>query len=821
MLNRSLSSLKWLFIFCIFILSKGTISAQDENNCGTPDLSWSEYNLLRSNIGPIISGGGGVTYLPIWYNVVTPTSSTLGWLSEFRPLEMIETLNGYFSAPEIGIQFYLCGITYIHSDAWADLTINTESSALRTFAQSQNPDFDNVINIYLVSRIQLDNKIYSGYASPPGSGPGSIYISGVYDNNLAHEMGHFFSLPHTFAGGPTVTDSQHPEYAQYVQDNITLLVNSAPKNFSCYDTGDGFCDTNADPYKNPTSFCTFNSTCQELINCTPYPNDPLGVPYDPDPSLLMSYYLECSTRFSGEQMTQMRNVLMGHPAWSFLIDSNVPACQNLGNSSGQGFILRNCTGISPITPIEPMVNLTVPFYDESTPPIACGTPDAITNNAGRFLTNNCVYPYSGTGLLSVLPNVEHPDPLNGVTTVDLLQISSHILGIQSFESPFQLIAADANNSGSVTTFDIVEIRKLILGVYDLLPNNNSWRYIPQYCFDDLNFSNDFFDNGAIINPFNAVWINPDEINILPVPNLRTYGSGPIHQSPNVTSWMDHVSLNPNGTGVEKATSWSFWAVKVGDVNCSASIDAIQEEKPDKNFSVASHTLINTNQIFTININVTSSKLVSAWQLGIDFAEDSLQLIQVEAGNSGETFSLDNFGLLDENKGKIRALNFAENGIPKNLTGKTLFKVTLKALKPIGNIGDRFRLKNSVLPLIFFDESGEEIESIDLELNVNNSHLSFIGGNNLTTGFQPNKLALNVYPMPFETDINFQVSSDIEEDINISIFDNTGRLMCVKKESLSEGLNNIKIDLIKELRSGLYWYSVVSEGQRFFGKLIKQ
>ncbi len=69
------------------------------------------------------------------------------------------------------------------------------------------------------------------------------------------------------------------------------------------------------------------------------------------------------------------------------------------------------------------------------------------------------------------------NPLNGVTTFDLVLISKHILGIEPLTSPYKMIAADANKSGSITTFDIVEIRKLILGIYTELPNNTSWRFV--------------------------------------------------------------------------------------------------------------------------------------------------------------------------------------------------------------------------------------------------------------------------------------------------------------------------------------------------------
>jgi len=67
--------------------------------------------------------------------------------------------------------------------------------------------------------------------------------------------------------------------------------------------------------------------------------------------------------------------------------------------------------------------------------------------------------------------------VNGVTTFDLLQISKHILAEDPLDSPYQLLAADANNSGSVTSFDLIQFRKLILTLIDDLPDNTSWRFV--------------------------------------------------------------------------------------------------------------------------------------------------------------------------------------------------------------------------------------------------------------------------------------------------------------------------------------------------------
>ncbi|RMG80086.1 MAG: hypothetical protein D6714_15315, partial [Bacteroidetes bacterium] len=49
-------------------------------------------------------------------------------------------------------------------------------------------------------------------------------------------------------------------------------------------------------------------------------------------------------------------------------------------------------------------------------------------------------------------------PLNGVTTFDLVVLRKHILVIEPFDSPYLWIAADVNNTGTVTTSDAVVIR---------------------------------------------------------------------------------------------------------------------------------------------------------------------------------------------------------------------------------------------------------------------------------------------------------------------------------------------------------------------------
>ncbi|MBK9336876.1 MAG: HYR domain-containing protein [Lewinellaceae bacterium] len=148
-----------------------------------------------------------------------------------------------------------------------------------------------------------------------------------------------------------------------------------------------------------------------------------------------------------------------------------------------------------------------------------------TDTAGDYLFN-----VSSGGSYAIKPERD-VDHLNGVSTLDLLLINKHILGLDTLDSAYRMIAADANNSRSITTFDIVEIRKLILGVYTELPNNTSWRFV------DADY---VFPQPA--NPFSAPF--PETISGLnPAP-----ANPPVHDFIGVKVGDANGSAAPNVTG---------------------------------------------------------------------------------------------------------------------------------------------------------------------------------------------------------------------------------------------------------------------------------
>jgi len=80
------------------------------------------------------------------------------------------------------------------------------------------------------------------------------------------------------------------------------------------------------------------------------------------------------------------------------------------------------------------------------------------------------------GNYQIVPT-KNGDDMNGVSTLDIVMIQRHILGIEKLKTPYQILAADANNSNTVTAADLIELRKLVLGINQKLSNSGSWRFI--------------------------------------------------------------------------------------------------------------------------------------------------------------------------------------------------------------------------------------------------------------------------------------------------------------------------------------------------------
>lgn len=203
--------------------------------------------------------------------------------------------------------------------------------------------------------------------------------------------------------------------------------------------------------------------------------------------------------------------------------------------------------------------------------------------------------------ISAYNNTDH---LNGVTTLDLVLIQKHILGLQLLDSPYKMVAADANASESVTAADLVQLRKLILGIYEELPDNQSWRF--------LDVQQQFADN----NPW---------------------------------PFVDLVQIHDLNSDMMTA---DFIAVKIGDVNESVSLNNVSNSstalRSENNAVLSIEDLdFKENEVLTIPVNINVADFYGM-QFTLDFNRDLLEFVTFESA----LIDLSQANFIENNNGTV-------------------------------------------------------------------------------------------------------------------------------------------------------------------------
>ena len=348
-------------------------------------------------------------------------------------------------------------------------------------------------------------------------------------------------------------------------------------------------------------------------------------------------------------------------------------------------------------------------------------PTSITVGNGNYSVQ--IQGINGEATISAVRNDFHK---NGVSTLDLVKIQNHLLGKDTLESPYLIVAADANNSQHVSAIDLVELRKLILGVYSELPANESWRFVPAaYVFSDP--------------------LDPWTDTIAPWPHN---GSGTI-----------------TITDLENPGNLDFIGIKIGDVNGTAKPDFTQllpresllpfELKTDQQF-------YSEGDIINVPIRISSDQMLTGFQFTL--AAPGMEFLHIFPGQLD--VSEEHFALYND---RVSISWFDENTIDVS-ADDVLFTLQLRAIKS-GNIGQALSINSEI--------TEAEIYLVDEEtflpvLHVDDPH----AGSDLQI--------LSCAPNPWkeETIINFYMPES--EQVNFTLFDISGREIFSTSSYLKSG-----------------------------------
>lgn len=320
-----------------------------------------------------------------------------------------------------------------------------------------------------------------------------------------------------------------------------------------------------------------------------------------------------------------------------------------------------------------------------------------TNFEGQFIFPDM--PLGGSYKLSGLKN---DDYLNGVSTLDLVYIQRHILGIEKIKSPYLMIAADINNDKKITASDLVELRKMILGSNDKFANNTSWRFI---------------DKGFTF---------PDPANALNSDFKETY---------DITELAADMNID-------------FVAVKTGDVNSSAKANVASNNAENRSNSTLNLTTeakaFAKGETFTMDLNTENATALSGLQFTLKFNPAMVELKDI----NGLDIDLNdnNLGMTRINDGIITFSWNKDNSIDIS----QLVKLTFLA-KQDGSTNDLLNI-NSALT---------KAEAYNQDLDVMNIAMRSVASENGFDLYQntPNPFSATTsisFTIPQASNVNFKI-----------------------------------------------------------------
>jgi hypothetical protein len=266
--------------------------------------------------------------------------------------------------------------------------------------------------------------------------------------------------------------------------------------------------------------------------------------------------------------------------------------------------------------------------------------------------------------------VDHP--LEGVNTLDLIYITNHILGKKVLNSPYKMLAADVTNNGSISSADLIEIRKLILHIIDKFKDVDSWKFLPS----TFNFQNP-------LNPWKDLIVSTDKIENIQTDQKRDF----------------------NG-------------IKMGDVNWDATgkVNGNIEVKSNNIYSLSAESKeYKDGEELEMVVSSKDIKELKGLQFTLEYNLLNLEYVGIKDYKSEVTE--DNFGFRYLDKGIITgSIDFS------NSRGNNLFTILFKA-KAAGEFKNDIQLSSKVTKAEAYTNDDETFGlNLVFELNGKSLHI---------------------------------------------------------------------------------------------------
>jgi hypothetical protein len=372
-------------------------------------------------------------------------------------------------------------------------------------------------------------------------------------------------------------------------------------------------------------------------------------------------------------------------------------------------------------------------------------------------TSNGQYSFGGItqGTSTVITPKKNNDvnTYNGITSLDLVLMQRHVLNTQLLPTPYKIIAADVNGSGSVTNLDILLTQSMILGNIQTFPGGKLWAFVNS----------------------SYVFANPQ--SPWPFENSRSYSSA------------------------NNATSQDFIGCKLGDVNNSWDPNTARLVSPNSvGFDIPDYRS-QAGEIITIPVTVKNFNGISGIQYTITWDAQVLEFM--ETANSALDMK---YGTAQ--KGKLSTLWATENLEGTTLAdGTVIFELKFRVIGQNGQ-ASTVAINSDVTSAMAYDK-----DLAALTLSLNNGTVT-VGDKTMApvASDEPYALYQNK-PNPFNgiTTISFTIPQD--DKVTISIYDAFGKKVDEFTGAYKKGTHSINWNGTdsngNDLGSGTYYYIMYS------------
>lgn len=346
-------------------------------------------------------------------------------------------------------------------------------------------------------------------------------------------------------------------------------------------------------------------------------------------------------------------------------------------------------------------------------------------------------------------------PFNaGVTAGDLLRIVNHIFG-DTFPSPYQWIAADVNNTKTVTLADYLLIQRLALGTDQHIMNSPDWKFVPK--------SYMFPSNSTM--PFGPL--------TLPYPQT-------IEHNPADQNFLDD----------------DFVAVRMGDVNGNTPVNLTNDNADDRTGETFKFRIndraFHAGELVTIPFKASDFTNRHAYQMTINFDPSVFELADYQGGALELTD--ENFGTAHLANGHLTTLWVSREALSIN-DDEVLFTVTFRALRNSTSLSKVLHAGSEITRAEAYNADGSTMK-VDFE---------FVQPQN---GLNEADFALyQNQPNPFRqgTVIGFRLPESGRASLRV--FNAAGQLVKLVVGNFEQGYNEVRFEKGDFGTPGVYWYEL--------------